>query len=105
MIGRLEKTVIEARVPICTMAHHRRAALRRTNVPTPSPASTLGPAPAGHWPLTVGCAHGVELALSLRPDVVLMDWRMPHLDGLAATHRLLLTATWGQGPAPRPMAR
>jgi DNA-binding NarL/FixJ family response regulator len=33
-------------------------------------------------------AQAVEQTLALRPDVVLMDWRMPHLDGLAATARI-----------------
>ena len=33
-------------------------------------------------------AQALELARSLRPDVVLMDIRMPVLDGLAATHRI-----------------
>jgi CheY-like chemotaxis protein len=33
-------------------------------------------------------AQGVELAEELRPDVVLMDWRMPQLDGLQATARI-----------------
>lgn len=32
--------------------------------------------------------EAVELARTLRPDIVLMDVRMPHLDGLAVTERI-----------------
>lgn len=33
--------------------------------------------------------QGVELVLRLRPDVTLMDVRMPHMDGIAATSNIL----------------
>lgn len=40
--------------------------------------------------------EAVALAADLRPDVVLMDLRMPRVDGVAATRRLAAI-----GPAPR----
>ncbi len=34
-------------------------------------------------------AEGVQLARELRPDLVLMDIRMPHMDGLTATRKMM----------------
>lgn len=45
-------------------------------------------------------AEAVELALTEHPNVVIMDIRMPRLDGIAATRRLLEEAGSGHGIEP-----
>ncbi|GAA1423003.1 response regulator transcription factor [Streptomyces thermospinosisporus] len=42
-------------------------------------------------------AQAVSLAARTRPDVVLMDIRMPGMDGIAATERILAEAAAGSG--------
>ena len=61
-----------------------RAGIRRV-IEADSNLTVVGEAADGH--------EAVALTKALRPDVVLMDVRMPILDGIEATHRLVEAGT------------
>ncbi|KQX07088.1 MULTISPECIES: response regulator [unclassified Leifsonia] len=45
--------------------------------------------------------EAVQLAASVQPDVMLMDIRMPELDGIQATAEIIRSAADAAGPGPR----